>query len=287
MHILFPEHLSCLIKRFILLQVYRIPNRSSSHRTYLSVIIGCLCRTLRFRGGIGQCENDRTLIELAHGLQNFRRKRTTRSRRTDQHRRLHLLHHIGKVLHHSVIFGIVCFVSTEPTLRTSLRQQAINVEHPNLIASLLQTNAFRLHRLHHQIGNTDGGFTRTEKQERVVRDALVGNALRRQQPSHGYRCRTLNVVIKRAVRVAILVQKTERIVVAKVLELNERVLTVTLHHRLHKLVDEIIILLALYALVPQPNVQRVLQQILVVRSNIDHDRQTLVRRDTGERRIQR
>uniref|UniRef100_A0A182JE73 Uncharacterized protein n=1 Tax=Anopheles atroparvus TaxID=41427 RepID=A0A182JE73_ANOAO len=221
------------------------------------------------------------------GEDDFRRKRATDRGRSDQHGRFHLLHHVGKVLHHSVIFGIVRLVSAEPPLGPALRQQTIDVEHPDLVAGRLQLAALGLHGLHHQIGDTDGRLARPEKHERVLRDALAGEALRGEQAGHRHRCRALDVVVERAVRVAELVQEAERVVVAKVLELDERVLAVPLHDGLHELVDELVVLRALHARVPQADVQWILQQVLVVRADVDHDRQTLVRRNAGEGRVER
>uniref|UniRef100_A0AAG5CP82 Uncharacterized protein n=1 Tax=Anopheles atroparvus TaxID=41427 RepID=A0AAG5CP82_ANOAO len=255
--------------------------------TYLGVIEGRLRRTLRLRGRIGQGENDGLVVVLAHRLQDFRRKRATDRGRSDQHGRFHLLHHVGKVLHHSVIFGIVRLVSAEPPLGPALRQQTIDVEHPDLVAGRLQLAALGLHGLHHQIGDTDGRLARPEKHERVLRDALAGEALRGEQAGHRHRCRALDVVVERAVRIAELVQEAERVVVAKVLELDERVLAVPLHDGLHELVDELVVLRALHARVPQADVQWILQQVLVVRADVDHDRQTLVRRNAGEGRVER
>ena len=59
-----------------------------------------------------------------------------------------------------------------------------------------------------------------------------------------------------------LVQEAECVVVAEILELDERVLAVTAYDCLHELVDEVIVFLAGDALVSTANVEVVFQQLL-------------------------
>lgn len=54
---------------------------------------------------------------------------------------------------------------------------------------------------------------------------------------------TLDVIVEGAVSLSVLFQEAEGIVVTKVLELYECVLTVFIHHRLHELINQVIILL--------------------------------------------
>ena len=62
-----------------------------------------------------------------------------------------------------------------------------------------------------------------------------------EDPSHSDGCRALNVIVKGALGVAVLLQEPEGIVVAKVLKLDERVLAIVLDHSLHELIDEVIV----------------------------------------------
>lgn len=59
-----------------------------------------------------------------------------------------------------------------------------------------------------------------------------------------------------------LLQETEGVVVAKVLKLDECVLAITLHHRLHELIDEAVICLTRHSLVSVANIKLILQQLL-------------------------
>ena len=62
--------------------------------------------------------------------------------------------------------------------------------------------------------------------------------------------------------VPVLLEESEGIVVTKVLKLDECVLAVVLHHRLHELINEVVILLARHTPVPAANVVHVLKTYL-------------------------
>ena len=77
------------------------------------------------------------------------------------------------------------------------------------------------------------------------------------------RC-ALNVVVEGAVRVAVLLEEPEGVVVAKVLKLDERVLAVVLDHGLHELVDEVIIFGTGHTLVLAAYVVHILEKCLII-----------------------
>ena len=55
----------------------------------------------------------------------------------------------------------------------------------------------------------------------------------------------LDVVIEGAVLVAVVLEQSERVLVAKVLKLDQRLLSEPPHDRLHELVDEVVVFLGL------------------------------------------
>ena len=81
-----------------------------------------------------------------------------------------------------------------------------------------------------------------------------------EDASNSNGCCALNVIVEGTVGVAVLLEEPEGVVVAKVLKLDEGVLAVVLHHGLHELVDEVIILLASYALVLAAYVVNILRK---------------------------
>jgi hypothetical protein len=89
-----------------------------------------------------------------------------------------------------------------------------------------------------------------------------GDAQRGEEAGDGDRGGALDVVVEGAVLVAVLLKETEGVVVAEVFELDQSVLAVPAHHRLHELLDELVVFCSNNALLTQTNVQRVVQQLL-------------------------
>jgi hypothetical protein len=107
-----------------------------------------------------------------------------------------------------------------------------------------------------------------------------------QQGRRGHRSRALNVVIERAETVAIEFQQTRRIASRKVLPLQQD-RGPALVYRGHKGLNKVVVLLPAHAIVLPANVDRVLQQLLVVRSRIEQDWQTMFRRNAAQRGVKR
>lgn len=72
----------------------------------------------------------------------------------------------------------------------------------------------------------------------------------------------MDVVIESQEFVAVFLQETESVVVAKVFKLDERVLSITVHNGRHEFINQIIIGLSSNSLVSQPDVERIVQQFL-------------------------
>ncbi len=109
----------------------------------------------------------------------------------------------------------------------------------------------------------------------------------------------MNVVVESAVTVPVLFQEpkeevrsncTNRITntwylsrvpegvsIGEVLELDQCILPVALHNRCHEFFDEVIVLLALYTVVPKADVVGVLEEAAIVGSHIQSYGQTLLR----------
>ena len=98
------------------------------------------------------------------------------------------------------------------------------------------------------------------EQEGVVAELGVGGLQGGEDTGHDHGGRALDVVVEGAVGVAVLLEEPEGVLVAKVLKLDERVLAVVLHHGLHELVDEVVVLLPRDAPVPAANVVHILKR---------------------------
>ena len=89
----------------------------------------------------------------------------------------------------------------------------------------------------------------------------------------------LDVVIEGTVLVSVVLEQSERVLVAKVLKLDQRLLSEPLHDRLHELVDEAVVFLASDPLLTKANVVRVVKVFLSIATNIKGDRKGLVWRN--------
>ena len=118
----------------------------------------------------------------------------------------------------------------------------------------MSTYKYHNHVQNHSSGNPD------LEEESVVGELRVCGLEGGEDAGNGDGCCALNVVVEGAVRVAVLLEEPEGVVVAKVLKLDERVLAVVLDHGLHELVDEVVVLLARDAPVPAANVVHVLKR---------------------------
>jgi len=98
--------------------------------------------------------------------------------------------------------------------------------------------------------------------EGVLAQFCLGDAQRGEESSDGDRGSALDVVVEGAILVAVFLEEAEGVVVAEVLELDQGVLAVPAHHRLHELFNKLVVLVADDALLAQTNVQRVVKQLL-------------------------
>ena len=92
----------------------------------------------------------------------------------------------------------------------------------------------------------------------------------------------LDVVIEGTVFVAVVLEQSERVLVAKVLKLDQGLLAEPLHNRLHELLDEVVVFLASDPLLTKANVVRVVEVFLSIATNVKGDREGLVRRNRSQ-----
>ena len=77
----------------------------------------------------------------------------------------------------------------------------------------------------------------------------------------------------------------ERVGLQKVFPLQDGV-RVHAHHGVDESIDEVLIRASANPLVPQAEIQRVVQPLLIVRAHVEHDRQRQIRRDSGARGVE-
>ena len=92
----------------------------------------------------------------------------------------------------------------------------------------------------------------------------------------------LDVVIEGTVFVAVVLKQSERVLVAKVLKLDQGLLAEPAHNRLHEFLDEVVVFLASDPLLTKANVVRVVKVFLSIATNVKGDRESLVRRNRSQ-----
>ena len=106
------------------------------------------------------------------------------------------------------------------------------------------------------------------------------------RPGQHDRRGALDVVVEGADAVAVALQQAERIGVGEILELDQRAGEHLLHRR-DEFLDQRVVARAAQALLPQPDVERVVAQGLVVGADVEHHRQAAPRMHAGAPGIER
>mmetsp|Transcript_34474 Transcript_34474/g.67457 ORF Transcript_34474/g.67457 Transcript_34474/m.67457 type:complete len:225 (+) Transcript_34474:634-1308(+) len=148
--------------------------------------------------------------------------------------------------------------------------KAFGVNHPAPFAGILQLHSSLNKSCNNQVCNARSRLPSAHKEVGLILQVNPLLARSGYEPRECYRGCPLNVVVERADLVAILLEEAEGVGVAEVLKLNQnpRVPCVELReHLLHKL----IIFLPHHSLVRQPSVVLVVEELLIVGSNVSDD----------------
>mmetsp|Transcript_148 Transcript_148/g.380 ORF Transcript_148/g.380 Transcript_148/m.380 type:complete len:332 (-) Transcript_148:754-1749(-) len=130
-------------------------------------------------------------------------------------------------------------------------------------------------RLHHPVHNllahAEPRRARARAHEGHVGERHPRLLRRRDDTGQGHTARALDVVVEAAVAVAVLGQQRDGLGGLEVLELNHAARP-PVEHRLHELVDHVVVVGALQPGLADADVVRVLQQLLVVGPHVQHHR---------------
>ncbi len=136
------------------------------------------------------------------------------------------------------------------------------------------------------LGDPGAGRSGTDDDDLLITDRAVGLAQPGQHRGHGHRGRALDVVVERAQVVAVAIEQEMGVVLGEVLPLQHHVRE-DLLHGLDERVDEGVVVRPDDPLVPPAEVVGVVAARLVVRADVEHDRQCGGRVDAAARRVQR
>src|SRR4029077_13311403 len=125
----------------------------------------------------------------------------------------------------------------------------------------------------------------TEKQEPLIGDLLSCDAQRGEDPGEGDSRGALDVVIECADLVPVALENRHGADVREVLPLDAA-FRIELLHRGHELVDKFHVFATSDAVLPEAEVERVVEQSWVVRADIKNDRQAVSRRHAGTSRAE-
>ena len=160
-------------------------------------------------------------------------------------------------------------------------QQAVDVEQGVATPRRGDIHAVLRHRQADQLGDAGGRRSGAEKQEALIRE-LLPPVRRNAAEDAGQRDPggALDVVIEGADLVAIARQDRDGIEVGEVFPLDTAFRVELLHGR-DEFLDERHVVFAAHALLAQAQVERVVEQSLIVGADVENDRQAILRRHAG------
>src|SRR6266480_2780755 len=165
-------------------------------------------------------------------------------------------------------------------------EQAVDVEQRIAPPRRGEIHAFPLHGEADQLGDAGRGRACAEEQEALLRKLFPSEAQGAVDAGQRDAGGALDVVVEGADLVAIARQDRDSVEISKILPLDAA-FRVELLHSHHELVYKGEILFAAHAVLAQALIERVIEQNLIVRADVENDRQTVPRRHAGARGIER
>src|SRR5262249_33519405 len=135
-----------------------------------------------------------------------------------------------------------------------------------------------------QAGQSNGSRAGAKEEDALIANLAAGDLESGDQPGERHTARALNVVVVATHFVTVAGQEVDRVAACPVLEVDATVWE-DLLHRFDELVHEGVQLLGGRPRPPQPEVERVVEILLVVGSGVEVHRQQALRRHTGAGRV--
>mmetsp|Transcript_3573 Transcript_3573/g.14070 ORF Transcript_3573/g.14070 Transcript_3573/m.14070 type:complete len:388 (-) Transcript_3573:206-1369(-) len=168
-----------------------------------------------------------------------------------------------------------------------VRDQALAVHEKDPLASVLQTLPRLLGDCRgDEIRNAHACLASTEEEERLVFQLHARNPLGSQKASKYDGSCSLNVVVEAGALWGVLLQETESIRIAEVLELQQNLWAILVSRRGDELIDELVICFRAISRLAQAHVGRVFQQRFVVCPNVNVNRQAVAWVDACARSVE-
>ena len=165
-------------------------------------------------------------------------------------------------------------------------QKALAIDHEEALGGFRFREAVPHHAAADLHGDAAACGSGAQKGDAHVGDLRAGRLGSGQQGAVGNRRRALNVVVEGQQAVAVTLQDRRGVLLRKVLPLQEN-LGIARLDALDEQVDEVVVLLAADPFVAPADVERIVQTLLVVGADVQHDRQRGRRIDAAAGRIER
>src|SRR5207245_5479435 len=149
-----------------------------------------------------------------------------------------------------------------------------------------EIHTFPLHRQADQLGDAGRGRARAEEQKALLRKLFPGEAQGAVDAGQRDAGGALDVVVEGADLVAIASENRDGVEIREILPLDAT-FRIELLHRRHELIDKGEIRFAAHAVLAQALIERIVEQNLIVRADVENDRQTVLRRHAGAGGIER
>ncbi|CAM5616329.1 hypothetical protein SVIOM74S_07327 [Streptomyces violarus] len=209
-------------------------------------------------------------------------------RQPDERRRLDTAHHLREAgavpaVHLAVV------AREHPLLRRQFRarahQQAVDVEDPEPCRGLVLGQALLDHGRPDHVGDTDGGRPRAQDHQALLGQRSAGHVRGGGQGAERDGRRALDVVVEGEQPVPVAGEDRVRVGGGEVLPLEQRAGQLRLHRRDERL-DHLVVIGAGQPAGAPAEVARVAEQVLVVRADVQQDRQGAGGVDATDRRVE-
>ena len=272
----------------------RIERAAGRHdRAAIGPMNRLLRRALALARRVRHRKHDRAIVDGRHRADHGFRKQAGCTRRADENRRLE----IADGLFQRDVRGIVARVRRDLLnrpgvrrlevlhLRPRLRHESPTVHRADALSGLLVGEPRVAQRRHEEVGNPLRGRPGSAEHEPLVAHRSTGNPQGGVHASGRDGSRALNVVVERAQPVTKARELGQRVGLQKVFPLQDGV-RVHAHDGVDESVDEVLIRRSPDPSVPQAEIQRVVQPLLIVGAHVEQDRQRQIRRDSGARGVE-
>lgn len=250
----------------------------------LESLLGC---ALGLAGGVGEREDNGLFDTVGHGANGTLREDTGSTAETQDDSRLDGLDDLLEghaVLHVLLSVADLALVQLGAfaaggllRAKSAVTDQAMLVEHPDAAVGLLARLDLALlnHAVNDTLADTDTGTSGTNADDALVTQIVEGLTTSLQgseNTSQGNGGGGLDIIVEAADLVLVLVEKVVSVLRLEILELNEGI-RVSVLDGVDPLVDERVVLLTLQAAVTHSEIERVIQELLVICADVQHDRE--------------